>query len=131
MNINYKFMIIILIIFIFFIQKKYLERFSKKKCKVDKKCTGFKSKVDKKKRIIAKYKGKKIDLTGWNRIHKGGSILHHVKGKDVEKYWTDDNIKNKLFTTEYLKKIHYNSETGKLKDCVKKAIDCARKEYKR
>jgi len=44
------------------------------------------------KKIISTYKGKKYDLTDWNKLHPGGPILNKANGRDLEEVWKENGV---------------------------------------
>lgn len=43
-------------------------------------------------KIISTYKGKKYDLTDWNRLHPGGPVLDKANGRDLEEVWKENGV---------------------------------------
>jgi hypothetical protein len=43
-------------------------------------------------KIISTYKGKKYDLTEWNKLHSGGMVIDKANGKDLEDVWNNHGV---------------------------------------
>lgn len=53
---------------------------------------GSKSNMSGGKKIISTFKGKKYDLTDWNKLHPGGPVLDKANGKDLMDVWKKNGV---------------------------------------